>query len=266
MALQPDGPGAYAPPRTTIGILERWRDRGLPTPVTAETLVRAGVSTESLAPRILQALRLFDLIGEAGQPTDQFIELRKVPIGEYKERLASLLRVAYADVLAHVDPAKDDYEHIRDAFRAYRPPGVRDRMVTLFLGLSEYVGMISEARAKELANRSRSGSSATRTQRAAPIRPPKPRQASSSNGSGAASGTPSSDQHTRTPGDASRTLKLKSGSTLTLTLSAPLLLVPKGDRDFVLEIIEKMEDYENRIEVSTPGSKPGSTEGSKPED
>jgi hypothetical protein len=265
MALQPDGPGAYAPPRTTIGLVERWRDRGLPTPITTETLVRAGVSTESLAPRIWQALRLFDLIDDDGQPTDQFIELRKVPSGEYKERLASILRVAYADVLAHVDPAKDDYERIRDTFRAYRPPGVRDRMVTLFLGLSEYVGMISEARAKELANRSRSGSSGTRTPRATPIRPLKPRQASSGNGSGAEDGTPPA-QHPRTPGDASRSLKLKSGSTLTLTLSAPLLLAPKEDRDFVLEIIEKMEDYENKIEASTSGSIPDGTDGSTPED
>jgi hypothetical protein len=212
-------------------------------------------------------LRLFDLIDEGGQPTDQFNELRKVPSGEYKERLASLLRVAYADVLAHVDPAKDDYERIRDAFRAYNPSGVRDRMVTLFLGLSEYVGFISEARAKELANRGRSGSSGTRAQRATPVRPPKPRQASSSNGSGAEGGTPPpTEQHARTAGDASRSLKLNSGSTLTLTLSAPLLLVPKEDRDFVLEIIEKMEGYENRIEVSTSGSTPDGTEGSKPED
>jgi len=42
--------------------------------------------------------------------------------------------------------------------------------------------------------------------------------------------------------------------------------VPKEDRDFVVEIIEKMEDYENRIDVSMSGSKPDSTDGSKPED
>jgi hypothetical protein len=223
------------------------------------------VSTESLAPRTLQTLKLLDLVTEDGQPTDEFVELRKVPSGEYKERLAALLRVAYADVLAHVDPTKDDYEQIRDAFRVYSPPGLRDRMVTLFLGLSEYVGIVSEARAKELSGR-RSSSSGTRTPRATPIRPPKLRPESSSTGSEAGDRGPLGDQRTRTPSGDSRSLQLKSGGTITLALSAPLLSLPKEDRTFVLQIIEKMEEYQDRIEVATPGSTPGGTAGSTPEE
>jgi hypothetical protein len=188
MALQPEGPGAYGPPRAVIGIIERWRDRGLPTPITADTLVRASVTTDSLAPRTLQTLKLLDLIDDGGHPTDEFAELRKVPSDQYKERLASLLRVAYADVLAHVDPTKDEYERIRDGFRVYNPPGVRDRMVTLFLGLSEYAGLISQDRAKELTGRR---SSRTKPTRLAPARTTKPQPEPSGNGSGAGTSEPS---------------------------------------------------------------------------
>jgi hypothetical protein len=73
-------------------------------------------------------------------------------------------------------------------------------------------------------------------------------------------------QDARTPTGDSRSLKLRSGSTITLTLSAPVLSLPREDRTFLLGIIEKMEDYEDKIEVSTSGSTPGGTEGSTPED
>jgi Family of unknown function (DUF5343) len=188
MALQPEGPGAYAPPRAVIGIIERWRERGVPTPITADTLVRASVTTDSLTPRTLQTLKLLDLIDDSGQPTDEFVELRKVSSDQYKDRLAALLRVAYADVLAHVDPTKDDYERIRDAFRVYSPPGLRDRMVTLFLGLAEYAGLISGDRAKELTGRR---SSKPRPNRPAPARGAKSQPQPSSNGSGTGTSEPS---------------------------------------------------------------------------
>src|SRR5205823_3363705 len=141
--------------------------------------VRASITTDSLAPRTLQTLKLLNLIDDDGHPTDEFVELRKVPSDQYKERLASLLRVAYADLLAHVDPTKDEYERIREGFRVYNPPGLRDRMVTLFLGLSEYAGLISEDRAKELTGR--------RSSKPRPARP-KPQPKPSSNGSETPSG------------------------------------------------------------------------------
>jgi hypothetical protein len=70
----------------------------------------------------------------------------------------------------------------------------------------------------------------------------------------------------RPPTGDSRSLKLRSGSTITLALSAPVLSLPREDRAFLLEIIEKMEDYEEKSEVSTSGSTPDGTEGSTPED
>ncbi len=141
MPVTSDKPAPYAPPSAVLDIIERHRSRGLPSPVDAEVLGRAGIS-DSLTPRTLQALQALDLIGENGNPTEVFEAIRLAPEAGYKERLAEWLATAYADVLAYVDPASDDDTKIRDAFRPYKPTGQQPRMVTLFKGLYEAAGIV----------------------------------------------------------------------------------------------------------------------------
>jgi hypothetical protein len=136
-------PAPYAPPTAILDIVGRYRSRGLPTPVNADVLARAGIS-ESLIPRTLQALQALDLIDKDGTPTQTFEGLRLAPEAEYKERKAAWLRSSYADIFAFVDPGKDGTERIRDAFRSYQPIGQQDRMVTLFTGLCIAAGLITE--------------------------------------------------------------------------------------------------------------------------
>lgn len=135
--------GPYAPAPAIMGVVERYRDRGLPTPVTAEVLARAGVS-ESLVPRTLYALQVLDLIDEAGKPTPVLEKIKLAPQGEYQGRLGEWLNGAYAELLQFVDPATADETAIRDAFRGYRPHGQADRMVTLFIGLFRAAGIAPE--------------------------------------------------------------------------------------------------------------------------
>lgn len=153
MALQEGGPGPFAPTGAVVAVIERYRDRGLPAPIDADTLVRAGLTTESLASRTVQSLKLLDLLDDALQPTADLVALGKVPSDEFKGRLAAVLRTAYADVFKFVDPTTDTYERIHDQFRPYKPPSLRDRMTTLFLGLCEYAEIIPEGRTKELTGR-----------------------------------------------------------------------------------------------------------------
>ncbi|MBZ0215153.1 MAG: DUF5343 domain-containing protein [Fimbriimonadaceae bacterium] len=144
MAVTQTSAAPYAPTRTMTDIIERHRDRGLPRPVNADTLQRAGLVTESLTARTLQALVTLDLIDESGTPTSVFEGIRLAPEAEYKKRMEDWLKAAYADVFAFVDPSKDDTIRIRDAFRGYQPTSQQDRMVNLFLGLCSAAGILPE--------------------------------------------------------------------------------------------------------------------------
>jgi Family of unknown function (DUF5343) len=142
MPVTEDRPAPYATTSSILDILGRYRNRGLPFPVTAEVLARAGIS-ESLIPRTLQSLQTLDLINDAGNPTEVLEGLRLAPEGEYKSRLAAWLRGTYAGIFAFVDPLQDDGVRIRDAFRGYVPIGQQDRMVALFEGLCTEAGLIA---------------------------------------------------------------------------------------------------------------------------
>lgn len=139
MPVTPDRTAPYAPATAVLSLIERHRQKGLPTPVNGDVLARAGIS-ESLIPRTLQALVTLDLIDDEGKPTDVLDGLRLAAEVDYKTRFVEWLRSAYADALNFVDPAVDDDVKIRDAFRSYNPIGQQDRMVTLFTGLFEAAG------------------------------------------------------------------------------------------------------------------------------
>lgn len=143
MAVTQDKSGPYAPATAVVGIVERYRDRGLPAPITADVLAKAGVS-ESLVPRTLQTLQTLDLIDETGAATPTFELIRKAPEEEYQATLEQWLNGAYAEILAYVDPATADETALHNVFRHYNPPGQRARMVTLFTGLYRAAGIGAE--------------------------------------------------------------------------------------------------------------------------
>ena len=143
MAVTTETSAPYAPASAIISLIERHRNRGLPSPVNADVLERAGVS-HTLIPRTMQALQVLDLIGEDGAITDTFEGIRRVPESEYRQRLAEWLRATYADVFKFVDPMTDDEMAVRDAFRSYRPVGQQSRMVGLFLALCGAAGIVDE--------------------------------------------------------------------------------------------------------------------------
>jgi Family of unknown function (DUF5343) len=144
MAVTAEKPAPYATAGSILDIIDRYRSRGLPSPVDGEVLARAGIA-QSLIPRTLQALQTLDLIdSETGAPTQTFEGLRLASESEYRQRLEDWLKGAYADVFAFVDLTKDDEGRVRDAFRSYQPIGQQDRMVLLFQGLCTAAGLIKE--------------------------------------------------------------------------------------------------------------------------
>jgi uncharacterized protein DUF5343 len=147
MAVTQDQPAPYATAGSITSLIERYRERGLTTPITADVLARAGVS-DSLIPRTLQALEALDLIDEEGRPTPTFEGLRLATQGDYQQRLREWLNGAYADVLKFIDPATADETAVRDAFRTYNPVGQQPRMVSLFTGLYSAAGVGPEKNAQ----------------------------------------------------------------------------------------------------------------------
>jgi uncharacterized protein DUF5343 len=141
MAITSDGSAPYTSAPALVKIIEGYRNRGLQTPFTLDVLVKAGVS-EALAPRTLQALELLELVDADGNPTDTLVGLRKAPESDFIGRFAEFVRGAYAEVFAFTDPREDSRERVRDAFRSYKPIGQQERMVSLFLALCEYAGLI----------------------------------------------------------------------------------------------------------------------------
>jgi hypothetical protein len=167
MPVTSDKPAPYAPSSSIIDLIERYRNRGLPSPVTLDVLLRAGVS-QSLVSRTLYGLQVLDLIDEQGAPTKTFEGIRLAPEAEYKQRLSEWLQSAYADVLKFVDPAVDDETKVRDAFRSYQPIGQQSRMVSLFLGLLTAAGMSAEKRGGQPRRQSRSPTQTSKASNGAP--------------------------------------------------------------------------------------------------
>jgi len=167
MPLISGGTAPYAPPTTVIDVVSRYRERGLSTPFTAEVLERAGVP-ETLSRRTLNSLKLLGFTDDEGNPAPPFEAASRSSDAEYKERLGQLLLDTYADVIAFADPASDSYERVRDAFRAYNPRGQQDRMVTLFLGLLDYVGLDTSAATSSRKRTDGGGNSAKKTNGARP--------------------------------------------------------------------------------------------------
>jgi hypothetical protein len=143
MAVTPDQPAPYAPATVILDLIERYRNRGLPSPIDSSVLVRAGVS-DSLINRTLQALSTLDLVDADGKPSQALEGMRLAPEAEYRKRMGEWLCNAYADALQFIDPAMSDETAVRDAFRNYKPVGQQDRMVSLFSGLFRAAGIAPE--------------------------------------------------------------------------------------------------------------------------
>lgn len=142
MVTETERPGApYAPVNHVLNIIRRFRDRGLPDPLTIQEVQRVGVPAGN-APRTLAALRFLGLIREDGHLSEDFERVRRASTQQYPEVLGEIVRAAYEPVFTVVDPAEDDETAIHDAFRHYQPQAQRERMVVLFVGLCREAGII----------------------------------------------------------------------------------------------------------------------------
>src|SRR4030081_533149 len=91
MPVTANKPAPYAPGGTILEVIDRRRNRGLPTPITAEVLGRAGIAP-TLIPRVMQSLQGLDLIDADGQPTIALENIRLAPEADYKKVMGEWIK------------------------------------------------------------------------------------------------------------------------------------------------------------------------------
>jgi hypothetical protein len=129
----------YAPPSNVTAILKRLRSRNLPDRIDIDYLRDAGIPEGSIH-RTVFALRFLGLVADE-QPTGALREMARSTDEEYQGILATLVRQAYQDVFAVIDPAEDSQDRILNVFRRFTPASQRSRMVNFFLGICREAGI-----------------------------------------------------------------------------------------------------------------------------
>jgi hypothetical protein len=130
----------YPPPSNVIAVLHRLRSRNLPERIDAEYLRDAGIPEGTLS-RTLFALRFLGLTKESGELTEAMKAIGTSTDEEYRATLSGLIRDAYSEVFAVIDPADDSQDRIINFFRRYTPGSQRARMVIFFLGMCREAGI-----------------------------------------------------------------------------------------------------------------------------
>lgn len=149
----------YPPPSNLISILHRLRSVNLPERIDSEYLRDAGIP-EGTITRTLFALRFLNLVNEADEASQELRSIATSTDEEYQTILSGLIRAAYKEVFAVVDPAQDTQDKILNVFRRYNPASQRARMVIFFLGMCREAGIptldVPRARSMEKARPSKS--------------------------------------------------------------------------------------------------------------
>lgn len=130
----------YAPVGSTITVIRKMRNGGLPSPLNGTTITRLGV-TQGNAGRTVATIKFLGFVDEHGHETDLVGAISKASTSEYPEVLGDILRQAYAEIFGVIDPSTATDLEFDDAFRGFDPLKQRGRMVKLFVGLCQEAGI-----------------------------------------------------------------------------------------------------------------------------
>ena len=130
----------YAPPANVVAVLQRIRRMNMPPRITREFMSGAGISPNIIS-RVVACLRFLGLTNHSEEPTEHLAALASATDDEYRQLLEQVIRTAYQEDFANINPATDLQPNIISAFQKYTPRSQHQRQVMLFLGLCREAGM-----------------------------------------------------------------------------------------------------------------------------
>ena len=195
----------------------------------------------SQGPQLMSALRYLHLL-DVETPTSELEELVYAEENDRKQMLSGLLKRSYPTVFV-IGLARATTNMLEKAFEELGVSGDTQRKaIAFFINACKFTEEpLSSAIRKKARNR-RPGSG-SRIRKKTPKRTTIQESASSTNHVG---GEPSLPTGQRL-GQSLRTLPLNSGGSLTLTLDVNMFDLSKDDREFVMDLVDRVQEYKTVI-------------------
>lgn len=225
MAQEPNSPAApYLPLKTFLAALDSLRE-GVPKRIDRGIWRSQSGSTQG---QIMIALRFFDLVNDADEPAMPLLEkLAKADELERKKILKPLVETHYKPIIT-ADLTKMTPSMLSEEMAKFGVSGGTVRKsVTFFLQLAKHLDL---AMSPFLTDQTRNSSGKRR--------PRAPKTPANNNGV-PAQPSPSTIATT----GSTTSVALKGGGMVTMSVTADVWTMPSEDRKFVLDLVDKIQEY-----------------------
>lgn len=228
-------PAAYLPLSTLLTAFDHLKAISIPNKIESRTF--PSMSSQSTS-QLLSALKFFDLIEDDGIPQPLLYDLVQKP-DERKALIRQLIELYYPDIVEK-DFSKITVTELDTALagKRYNVQGdTRKKAKTFLLKAAQYAGFtVHPLLTKVTRTRSRAGGrrAGAATNSAA---------SAGANGSADAA-PPTPAPHQDEPTGSQKTIQLRRGGSLTLSYSVNLWDLKGEDRQFVFDLIDKIDAYE----------------------
>ncbi len=209
---------------------------------------------------IINGFRFFDLLDSEGRPSVDLRDLALNANNDRKRVLANLIERYYANILDVVgDLSQVSREDLDAAFRmtftaadtTYRKAETFFIQAALYAEIPLSSHLVDKTRARTASTRSLVGRRSAQTLH------------SNSHGQhtkGASVLANEDERSEKRDGDA-KTVKLRSGGSVTLTISVNWFEIDKTERDFLIDLIDRLREHEERAEQLRKGTIRGEEKG-----
>lgn len=236
--MEEEGRSSTVPPYVSfasfLSLLDWLKNDGVPAQLDRSAWDRK--FSGSVGSQLMTALRYLKLL-DGETPTSRLEKLASAEEGVRKELLKALLEEAYPTLFGGFELARATPKMVDEAFsKDGGSANTRRKAVAFFVNVCKFADVPLSSQVRNLA-RNRPAGSGTRTRKESNNR----QESDSTNGRADASQQPVADQKAS---QSLRTLALSSGGSLTLTLDVNLFDLSRNDREFVMELVDRVQDYD----------------------